>query len=106
MSQTFPSTFNSRLSLNSTTNNNNFLTITVIRIGTFQKRSEVRDGDSGGHTELIEGLETALPGCRKGDKVEIYMTFEQAYGNDYIGLVPNKSAVAWFIEILDVTKQR
>lgn len=58
-----------------------------------------------GHTELIEGLETALPGCRKGDKVEIYMTFEQAYGNDYIGLVPNKSAVAWFIEILDVTKQ-
>lgn len=57
-----------------------------------------------GTTELLEGLETALIGCREGDNVEIYMTYEQAYGKAYIGMVPSKSAVVWYIDILTVTK--
>ena len=51
---------------------------------------------------LIPGLETALDGCREGDTVEIYLTFREAYGNNYIGKVPSKSSVAWFIKITDV----
>lgn len=57
-----------------------------------------------GTSEIIEGLETALVGCREGDSVEIYMTYEQAYGKEFIGMVPSKSAVVWFVDILSVTK--
>lgn len=57
-----------------------------------------------GSSEIIEGLETALVGCREGDSVEIYMTYEQAYGKEFIGMVPSKSAVVWFVDILSVTK--
>lgn len=57
-----------------------------------------------GTTEIIEGLETALIGCREGDNVEIYMTYEQAYGKADIGMVPSKAAVVWFVDILSVTK--
>lgn len=57
-----------------------------------------------GTSEIVQGLETALVGCREGDTVEIYMTYEQAYGKDYIGMVPSKSAVVWYIDILSVTK--
>ena len=55
-----------------------------------------------GHQALIGGLDTALEGCREGDRVEIYITFEAAYGKNYIGMVPSKSAVMWEIEILDI----
>ena len=57
-----------------------------------------------GNDQLVEGLETALIGCREGDSVEIYLTYEAAYGNAYIGKVPSKSAVVWFIDILTVTE--
>lgn len=55
-----------------------------------------------GKQELVSGLEKALNGCREGDKIEVYLTFEAAYGKDYIGMVPSKSAVMWDIEILEV----
>jgi hypothetical protein len=55
-----------------------------------------------GRSELVGGLNTALEGCREGDKVEVYLTYEAAYGKQYIGFVPSKSAVMWDIEILDV----
>ena len=55
-----------------------------------------------GSDNLIPGLETALEGCREGDSVEIYLTYNEAYGNNYIGKVPSKSAVVWFIEITDI----
>lgn len=57
-----------------------------------------------GHSELVDGLETALTGCREGDSVEIYLTYEAAYGNNYIGKVPSKSSVVWFIDIISVTE--
>lgn len=55
-----------------------------------------------GRQALVSGLERALEGCREGDKVEVYLTFEAAYGKNYVGMVPSKTAVMWNIEILDV----
>ena len=55
-----------------------------------------------GKEEIIPGLETALVGCREGDSVEIYLTYDQAYGKHYVGKVPAKSAVVWYIDIIDV----
>lgn len=58
-----------------------------------------------GNKELLQGLETALKGCREGDSVEIYLTFESGYGNKYIGMVPNKSAIVWYVDIVSVEKK-
>ena len=55
-----------------------------------------------GMEEILPGLETALVGCREGDSVEIYLTYDEAYGKHYVGMVPAKSAVVWFIDIVDV----
>jgi hypothetical protein len=55
-----------------------------------------------GYGNMIGGLDTALEGCREGDIVEVYLTYDAAYGKQYIGKLPSKSAVAWFIEILKV----
>ena len=57
-----------------------------------------------GSSDLVSGLETALEGCRKGDSVEIYLTYLEAYGNNYIGKVPSKSSVVWYIDIIDVVE--
>lgn len=55
-----------------------------------------------GESALVSGLETALKGCREGDSVEIYLTYEAAYGKHYVGKVPSKSAVVWFVDIVSV----
>jgi hypothetical protein len=55
-----------------------------------------------GKQDLVSGLERALEGCREGDKIEVYLTFDAAYGKDYVGMVPSKTSVMWEIEILDV----
>ena len=55
-----------------------------------------------GREEILPGLETALLGCRMGDSVEIYLTYDEAYGKHYLGLVPAKSAVVWYIDIVNV----
>lgn len=57
-----------------------------------------------GSSDLVSGLETALEGCREGDSVEIYLTYLEAYGNNYIGKVPSKSSVVWYIDIVDVVE--
>lgn len=57
-----------------------------------------------GREEIIPALETALTGCVEGDKVEIYLTYDVAYGKHYVGLVPPKSAVVWIIDINSVIK--
>ena len=57
-----------------------------------------------GREELLPGLETALVGCVEGDSVEIYLTYDAAYGKHYVGMVPAKSAVVWYIDIVSVTK--
>lgn len=57
-----------------------------------------------GREEILPGLETALVGCVEGDTVEIYLTYDAAYGKHYVGMVPAKSAVVWYIDIVSVTK--
>ena len=55
--------------------------------------------DGGG---IINGLRQALLGCRKGDVVEAYMTYNMAYGDENFGIVPLESPVAWFFTVDDV----
>ena len=58
-----------------------------------------------GSGEIFDSLEIALEDCHEGDSVEIYLTFEAGYGNNYVGMVPKKSAMVWYIDILSVTKK-
>lgn len=58
-----------------------------------------------GNGDILESLETAIEGCREGDSIEVYLTFESGYGNKYVGMVPGKSAQVWYIDILTVTKK-
>lgn len=55
-----------------------------------------------GRKEVIRGVDEALVGCKELDSVQVYMTFQKAYGSNIIGVVPKKSAVAWYIKILRV----
>ena len=57
-----------------------------------------------GPTEILEGLELALPGCREADSVQVYMSSNLAYGKKLIGVVPKNSMVAWYMKIEKVTK--
>ena len=57
-----------------------------------------------GSTKIIRGLEQALIGCREQDSVQVYMTYNMAYGDKLVGTVPKNSSVAWYIKILNVTK--
>ncbi len=53
----------------------------------------------------ITGLQEAFIGCREQDVVELYMTYNQAYGEKLIvGLIPKESPVAFFCTINKVTK--
>ena len=57
-----------------------------------------------GTTEIIEGLERTLPGCREADSVQVYISSNLAYGKKLIGVVPKNSMVAWYMKIEKVTK--
>lgn len=57
-----------------------------------------------GHEQILPSLEKALLGCREGDSVEIYLTYDVAYGKHHIGSVPAKSSQVWYIDIHSVTK--
>ncbi len=53
----------------------------------------------------MPGLRKALVGCREGDSVEVYMTYEAAYGKDIVGIVPKQAPVAWLLTVDKVTKK-
>ena len=57
-----------------------------------------------GETDMIEGLELALEGCREKDSVQVYMTSNLAYGRKNLGSVPKNSMVTWYMKIEKVTK--
>lgn len=57
-----------------------------------------------GRTEILKGFELALVGCRERDTVEVYMTYNMAYGDKPIGTLPEKSPVAIFFTVDGVTK--
>lgn len=51
------------------------------------------------HPGIIKGMADALLGCREGDAVEVYMTYNMAYGDDYFGIIPKESPIAWFFTV-------
>lgn len=58
-----------------------------------------------GEGELLRGLQEALVGCREQDEVELYMSYNQAYGEKLIvGLMTKQCPVAFFCRIDKVTK--
>lgn len=46
-----------------------------------------------GAGNTINGLELALDGCRLNDRVEVYMTFSEAYGRDWLATVAPESGL-------------
>ena len=58
-----------------------------------------------GSTNILEGLELTLPGCREADSVQVYMSSNLAYGKKLIGVVPKNSMVAWYMKIEKITKE-
>ena len=58
-----------------------------------------------GETNIIKGVELSLIGCREGDVVEVYMTFDAAYGDDVVGVVAQEASVVWYYTIDSVVAQ-
>jgi len=49
---------------------------------------------------IINGLRLALLGCREGDRVECYMTYNMAYGDKtYMYMIPKESPIAVFFSV-------
>ena len=49
-------------------------------------------------------VELSLPGCREKDTVEVYMTYNMAYGDALINFIPEQSPIAVFYTIDSVRK--
>lgn len=49
--------------------------------------------------EILKGLRHALVGCREGDVVEAYMTYNMAYGEDNFSVIPRESPIAIFFTV-------
>ncbi|MCH5330087.1 MAG: FKBP-type peptidyl-prolyl cis-trans isomerase [Alistipes sp.] len=58
-----------------------------------------------GSDDVVRGVSRSLVGCCEGDEVEVYMTYEAAYGSRIVGLVPKESPVAWLFTIAGVEKR-
>ena len=54
------------------------------------------------HGEVIKGLRLALIGCRAQDRVEAYMTYNMAYGDDYLNIIEKEQQIAYFFTIQKV----
>ncbi len=48
---------------------------------------------------ILNGLRQALLGCREGDEVEAYMTYNMAYGGSSFSTIPRESPIAWFFTV-------
>lgn len=48
---------------------------------------------------ILNGWRLALIGCRGGDDVEAYLTFNEAYGDEYFSVIPKESPVTVFFTI-------
>ncbi|MBQ1224353.1 MAG: FKBP-type peptidyl-prolyl cis-trans isomerase [Alistipes sp.] len=58
-----------------------------------------------GTTDVIEGVERALVGCREQDSVQVFMTSSLGYGKRLVGSVPKRSSLAWYMKIEKVNKR-
>ena len=52
--------------------------------------------------DILKGLRHALLGCRAGDEVEAYMTYNEAFGDKYFTTIPRESPVAWYFTVESV----
>ncbi len=59
---------------------------------------ELRVGDG----TLLSSIEGNLVGCREGDEVYIYMTYNMAYGDDVLGLIGKEAMVRFSCTIESV----
>lgn len=50
-------------------------------------------------SDILKGLRAALLGCREGDEVEAYMTYNMAFGDGLFGTIPLESPVAYFFTV-------
>lgn len=48
---------------------------------------------------ILKGLRLALVGCRERDRVEAYMTFNMAYGDDYFNILEKEAPIAFFFTV-------
>ena len=48
---------------------------------------------------ILNGLRLALLGCREGDEVEAYMTYNMAYGDRNFATIPQEIPLAWFFTV-------
>lgn len=55
-----------------------------------------------GHDDILKGLRYALVGCREGDRVEAYMTYNMAYGDAYFSFIPKESPVCFTFTVESV----
>ncbi len=56
-----------------------------------------------GEGDILNSIEDALVGCREGDYVEFYLTFNMAYGSEWIGVTTQEGAIAFFCSIDSVS---
>lgn len=52
-----------------------------------------------GKSDILNTIEKALVGCKEGDFVEIYLTYDAAYGKNWIGVTNLREPVAFFCTI-------
>lgn len=52
-----------------------------------------------GSGDILKSIENALIGCREGDKVELYLTYNMAYGSNWIGVTALNEPMAFFCTI-------
>lgn len=54
------------------------------------------------HADILKGLRLALLGCREGDEVEAYMTYNMAYDDENFGIIPRETPIAVFFTVNSV----
>lgn len=59
-----------------------------------------------GAGSVIKGLDNALPSCRVGDTVQVFIPTDLGFGGDAAGVVPANTALMYLINIENITKNR
>lgn len=54
---------------------------------------------------MSKGLTRGLPGCREGDSVRLFMPADLAYGESFVGTVPENSSIEFVLWIEKVIKK-
>lgn len=63
--------------------------------------TKVKVGQSEG---IIKGIANALPYCREGDSVLLYITSDLAYGDKFVSLIEKNTALQYIVNIENIKK--